>query len=120
MNPFVGPALAHPKDLRDDLLKRIDLEVKKDEEQLVFDGDKTGFTSPAIASLARCLVPIVFAHIGIPSLCKGNQERVKFLRVQAGEGAQNAGIVFEAVIGEHRTPFRLIGLKVSGDIGSPA
>jgi len=51
MNPFVGPALAHAKELRNDLLERIDLEVKQNEEQLIFDVDKTGFTSPTIASL---------------------------------------------------------------------
>ena len=86
VNPFVGSALAHVKDMRDDFLEGIDLEVKQNEEQLIFEGHKAGFTSPAIVPLARFLVPVVCAHIGLPRLFKRYQEGVKLIRVQAREG----------------------------------
>jgi hypothetical protein len=60
-----------------------------------------GFATATIASLARFFVPQRIGDISVPSLFKRDQQRFKFVALQAGESAQNARFVFEGMLGKH-------------------
>jgi hypothetical protein len=109
VNPFVGPPLAHAKEGGDDRLEGRDLVGEQHEQSRIFHRQQLRFATTPRAALATLLVAIMLRYIRLPGLSKKDQERVKLLRLQAGQGAQDAWILFEGMIGEYRAPCRKIG-----------
>ena len=112
MNPLVSPSLAHAKESRDDFLQGIDFEVKQNEEQLIFNRQQMGLATAPKTSLARLFVPEMMGDLSFPDLFKRDQQRLNFFGVKGGQGTQNTRFVFEGIIGEHRAPSGMIGLKL--------
>src|SRR5215470_15209511 len=101
MHPFIDPTLTGLKEESHHVLKRIDLAIEENEEQLLFHRSQTRFPSTTIPSLASFLEDMVLIHVGIVREGKGGEQFVKLCLIQAGEGTECARVVFEALGREH-------------------
>ena len=84
MNPFAGLGLAHREEERLDSLKRVDLEVKEDEEQAIRIREQQRFATTTPLTRAGMLTTLFSLLLDVGcGLMKGRQQSEKCLERKA-------------------------------------
>src|SRR5262245_29702117 len=103
MHPFIDSTLTRLKQESHDFLKRIDFEKEENKKHFIFHRRQTLFAPTTITSLAGFLDDMVIIPVGMVREGKGRQQFFKLCLIQACEGTERTRVVFESLIGEHRS-----------------